>query len=205
MAEETVFLFVARCPLGEQCSKKGGILAKSPDEEKVRQAIAWHLQASPYHELTKEKAEHEAAVAELDGWEVSKSELVQDDDDEANWYANRSKGHKPRRKPASPRRSRSRSRSRRRRGSASTDGRRGSASTDRGGVPAEFALMRFSHKGTAGNPVSDIDIRSCVDALRRAKNAADTAASLCSKASRAFTEEGVVIGNCMSVLESYLV
>ena len=56
----------------------------------------------------------------------------------------------------------------------------------------------------AGIIVSRQQLAGMVDALRRAKMAAETAAQLAARASRAFSEEAQVIGNCADELACYL-
>ena len=72
MEIETVTVYTVRCPLGEQCSKKGGILAKKSSDEEARKAVAWHLQASPCHELSKEECENQAILREVEVTEEEK-------------------------------------------------------------------------------------------------------------------------------------
>ena len=45
MAEDDakVQVYVARCPLGDLCKKKNGILAKKPTEEEARNMPSWRL------------------------------------------------------------------------------------------------------------------------------------------------------------------
>ena len=71
--EEQVDVFVVRCPLGEQCSKKHRILSKKLSEEKARIMAAWHLQHSPYHKLSQEEAETLALGMEVETYQESKS------------------------------------------------------------------------------------------------------------------------------------
>ena len=49
-----------------------------------------------------------------------------------------------------------------------------------------------------------VQMEACVDSLKRAKVAAESACHLCSKASRAFGEEAASIQSCQEVLMSYL-
>jgi len=72
MSDEMVTVFVARCPLGDQCSKKFGILAKKLTVEEAREAVAWHLKASPYHEMSQDDATAISESAEIDTWEEKK-------------------------------------------------------------------------------------------------------------------------------------
>ena len=47
-------------------------------------------------------------------------------------------------------------------------------------------------------------LQACVDSLRWAHSAAESACQLCRKASLAFGEEAACIASCQDVLESYL-
>ena len=56
-----------------------------------------------------------------------------------------------------------------------------------------------------GRPeLSKMQLRACVDSLKRAKVSAESAANLCSKAARAFNEEVQCIQQCVDVVESYV-
>ena len=68
MGDELVTVFVGRCPMGEQCSKKHGILTKKATEEEVRKAIHHHLRTSPYHEMTDEDANGLVELSEVETW-----------------------------------------------------------------------------------------------------------------------------------------
>lgn len=183
MASETVTVFVARCPLGEQCSKKGGILCKKLDELDVRDAVAWHLQASPYHELAEDEARNMADSMEIESWDEKTAVWEREQADSGErWYANRKK----------PRRG-------------------GDASSTRGPDPISVLARssRFGGNLSLGRDsevisMSTPQLKACIDSLRRAKDASQSAAALCSKAARAFQEEADVIENCKGVLESYL-
>ena len=83
-------VYVGRCPLGDQCSKKHGILAKKRTPEEVRDAIKWHLEKSPYHELSEEEAASQVAMAEVESWEEEAHHVAASEADEGDeWYANR--------------------------------------------------------------------------------------------------------------------
>ncbi len=68
-AEELVPVFVVRCPLGDECSKKGGILSKKRSEGEARQRVAWHLMPSPCHGLCEDDTEAWAQSAEVEEWQ----------------------------------------------------------------------------------------------------------------------------------------
>ena len=61
-----------------------------------------------------------------------------------------------------------------------------------------------SYAGTAMVQLSEMQIRACVDSLKRAKTSAESAGNLCSKAARAFNEEVKCIQQCVEVVESYV-
>ncbi len=82
MTAEMEFVFIVRCPLGEQCSRKAGVLAKKSTEEDARAVVAWHLQASPYHELSKEEAVRQAAVVDVEVAEEEKAAVEESRKDE---------------------------------------------------------------------------------------------------------------------------
>lgn len=61
-------VYIVRCPKGEKCSKKGGILAKRLSEQAAREALAHHLVASPYHYLHEAEAKDIADEASIESW-----------------------------------------------------------------------------------------------------------------------------------------
>ena len=61
---ETVY--VVRCPLGTQCSKKGSILAKKSTDAEARAAVVWHLKMSPYHALEQMEADCQGVIVEVE-------------------------------------------------------------------------------------------------------------------------------------------
>ena len=85
-------MWVGRCPLGDQCSKKKGILCKKSTEEECRHAIAHHLKTSPYHELGEDDAETMAFAEELETWTEKLWKYEEEAKDEGQgWYENRKK------------------------------------------------------------------------------------------------------------------
>ncbi len=58
--------------------------------------------------------------------------------------------------------------------------------------------------GTGRITLSEMQVRACVDSLKRAKVSAESAANLCAKAARAFNEEVTCIQQCVEVIESYV-
>ena len=204
MGEEMVNVWVARCPLGDECSKKGSILGKKLTEEEAREVIVWHLKASPYHEMDEDGAIAVAHSQELDMWEEKKSVWEQGEKDTGDaWYNNRK-----RRRPDVPLH---------RGGGGGGGGAHGDeigkalailarAVGTGGGGGSDSSSSAIMVRNTAGETVvmSKVQLMACRDSLRRAKTAAQSAASLCSRASRAFTEEAEVIDGCVGVIESYL-
>ena len=87
-------MFVIRCPLGDQCSKKGGILAKKLDEESARAALRHHLVYSPYHELNAEDALHFSEGVEVESYTEDQKDWAEWQEDQKDWAASR------KRKPA---------------------------------------------------------------------------------------------------------
>ena len=59
-------VYIARCPLGTQCSKKGSILAKKSSEAEARAAVVWHLVQSPYHKLEQFEADCQGVCVHVD-------------------------------------------------------------------------------------------------------------------------------------------
>ena len=86
--DDMVMTFVVRCPLGDHCSKKGGILAKKSSAEEARAALSWHLRSSPYHELSEEEASSMAETAEVEEWPEPQQNMPQQQD-EAPWHQSR--------------------------------------------------------------------------------------------------------------------
>ena len=193
MAAEMETVYTVRCPLGEQCSKKGGVLAKKSSDEDARAAVAWHLQASPYHELSKEEAANQGAVAEVEVTEEEKAAVEEQEKDEGQeWPDNR----------------------KRQKRSSGTElarvGHHGGGSSSHGGghhggghhLAVPIRGRRHGHEETV--VLNKIQVQACVDSLRRAKAAAESAGQLCAKASRAFFSEADFVQNCQEVLETYV-
>ena len=92
MGDELVTVFVGRCPMGEQCSKKHGILTKKATEEEVRKAIHHHLRTSPYHEMAEEDAKGLVELSEIETWTEEAWRWQQGQTEEGDgWYQNRKK------------------------------------------------------------------------------------------------------------------
>ena len=69
--------------------------------------------------------------------------------------------------------------------------------------PVEIPLPTTG-AGTGRITLSEMQLRACVDSLKRAKVSAESAANLCAKAARAFNEEVTCIQQCVDVMESYV-
>ena len=75
------------------------------------------------------------------------------------------------------------------------------ALADDAAVAGATALQRLSQKTVN---MGYNELAACVDALRRAKYAANAAKSLCERAAKAFTEEERCLSCCHDVVRSYL-
>ena len=70
---------------------------------------------------------------------------------------------------------------------------------------AKVVPTRFQVQMTTDHViVNKIQLQACIDALRRAKAAADGAHHLCANASRAFAQEASVFGQCEDALAIYI-
>ena len=172
-----------RCPMGSQCSKRGSTLKNCSSYEEAEATIVHHLMSSPYHELTREEAEAAVDPSLISSWEVTFDENDQ-------WLGSKRGGgtgtrvappreHLQPNPPDHPPPGHTIERRKRPRSSTSTSGTR------------EIRL-------------SEVQLGACVDSLRRARIAAESAGQLCAKAARAFHEEASCIGSCVEVLESYM-
>jgi hypothetical protein len=186
---EVVTVFVVRCPLGDQCSKKGGILGKKLDELEARQVIVTHLTASPYHEMPEQEAEIMALAADVESWEETaevQAEAVKEEGE--GWYNSRKRG---------------------RAGTAPAAGRGGDGygGSSSSGRPSNSTLaLAIGARGQHAKSITlpRAQLKACVDSLKRARLAAESAGQLCGRASRAFYEEAACITSCQDVVESYL-
>lgn len=192
MQEEGVSVFVVRCPLGDQCSKKGGILAKKLDEASARAALKHHLEKSPYHELSEEEATKLSEGADVEVYTEDASSWAKWQEDQTDWTASRKR-------------------------KAADDGRGAIVGCTRVprptmapiGAPSSGSsgviMMRHARtKAEASIAVNGPQLVACIDSLKRSRTAAESAANLAAKASRAFNEESIVIRQCEEVLRSYL-
>jgi len=227
MASEKM-MYVVRCPLGDECSKKGGILAKRENEEDAREAVKWHLTRSPYHEMNANDAEVFKLGCEVEQWPVWAADDDAGGEDENEWYQKRKKPRTgnaagdddawdedtdARPQERHPKRKQQHHEQQATAAAlkliaAAMQGTGGSAkgsgSSGSGGLPNQLALTE-GPKGMGGKvEMPRQQLMACVDAMRRAKTAVESACMLCGKASRAFAEETVTIQNCLEVVESYL-
>ena len=168
--DDMVMAFVVRCPLGDHCSKKGGILAKKSSAEEARAALSWHLRSSPYHRLSEEEAENMAEETEVEEWPEPQQNMPQQQD-EAPWHQSRKRQRTV-----------------------------GPQCPDILSLPHKPAVVRASDKVS----INKVGLQACIDSLKRAKAAAESAQQLCAKAAQVFGNEATCIGNCQEVLESFL-
>ena len=209
-----VQVYVARFPLGDLCKKKNGILAKKPTEEEARNMVSWHLQQSPYHNMTEDEAEEMAKGVDVESWEEEAWD--KDKSWDKSWDADGDNWQQRRKKP--------------RRG-----GGYGGGQQQPSQMAVEAAAFRMLAKsGIASVPeqqqqqqqqqlivapfkpcpqkrplaenvvLSLTQLKTCVDSIKRAKAAAESACVLCSKASRAFGEEAQCLQSCQDMLESLM-
>ena len=178
-----VLVYAVRCPIGG-CSKKGGLFGKKATAEEAQQAVKHHLLKSPYHELDEETATRMAEEYEAECWLEEVSEPVPEDDS-AEWFDARK-----RQRTALAIGARARPRWQHAGGAA--------------GSSSGVTLRTVGEAATDTITLSRVQIQAMADSLRRAHTAAESAATLASRASRAFGEEARVIYQCQQVLESYL-
>ena len=171
-----ITVYAGYCPLGSQCHRNNSRICKKRTEEEARAAIQNHLCASSYHELQEADAKTYADSAEITPLE-----------EEESWWT--SGAWKVDANPSRPR--------------LAIRGQPQPSSPSTG----PWTLARLS--GAAGEratqtvTLSTAEIDACVTSLRRAGDAAEASADLCSRAARAFTEEARCIQACKEVLESY--
>jgi hypothetical protein len=201
-AAEKQIVFVARCPLGD-CSKKFGVLAKRDTEEGAREAVKWHLMKSPYHEMPESDADLQMLAAEIEEWPAANDVESWEDGDE--WFQKRKK---PRTATGSD--------EQKVQAAAlklladrvlSGGGQSHASSSGSGGADTLSLALRRSNivlENPAKIQLNASQLKACIDSLRRAKTAAESACLLCGKAARAFGEEAACIQSCQDVLESYL-
>ena len=85
-------VFAARCPLGQECSKKGSLIARKVSEDECKNAIKHHLKTSAYHELSDDTAQILIDELEVETWEDDDDNWKwKEDEDHPSWYDNRKK------------------------------------------------------------------------------------------------------------------
>ena len=67
-------------------------------------------------------------------------------------------------------------------------------------LPVKTAGVRATDKVS----INKVGLQACIDSLKRARAAAESAQQLCAKAAQVFGNEASCIGNCQEVLETYL-
>ena len=142
--------------------------------------------SSPYHKMDREAAERVVDYTLIDSWEVSKKEF---DEHQKTVQENRLQSQPkvlPRKKRAVE-------------DASSQPGSSSGAIAPRTPTRAP----KLGH-GTAQVVLSEVQLRACVDSLKRAKVSAESAAHLCTRAGQAFQEEVRCIEQCTEVVESYL-
>ena len=184
-----IAVFVVRCPLGDQCSKKGGILAKKLDQESAKAALKHHLKQSPYHELSEEDATIFTDSTEVETYMEDASSWAKYQEDQADWYASRKRKAIGEGRP-NPQ------------AKQLAIGSRAAASSSSSTSAVSQSGTRTTAEATI--QVNGVQLVACIDSLRRARTAAESAANLAAKASRAFNEEAAVIRQCEDVLRNYL-
>jgi hypothetical protein len=185
-----VDVFVVRCPFGDQCSKRQGVLGKRLSESEARSCIVNHLTGSPYHDMAEAEAIGIAESSIVESWQEAHEDVeVAKTDEGDGWYQNRKR---PKQMKISLEEAQAVVR-RSQRSSGSSDSHAGTLSLPIGG-----------RNNTKKITLERAQLKACVDSLKRARMASESAGQLCGRASRAFYEEAACITNCQDVLESYL-
>ena len=187
MRKRKVTMYGAKCPLGSQC-KKGESYIKSC---RTKKDAAWyaenHLMKSTYHVLKKEEVKELMKTrVEIEEWEIEEeSASAAERSEDPNWW----KWNQ--RQPMGPAHAQV----------PVPMGKATQALVDDAAVAGATALQRLSQKTVN---MGYNELAACVDALRRAKYAANAAKSLCERAAKAFTEEERCLSCCHDVVRSYL-
>jgi hypothetical protein len=189
--EEMVTVFVVRCPLGDVCSKKQGILGKKLDVDQARMVVKNHLMASPYHELEDDTAQELADNTIIESWEeAAEVAAVANADEGGSWFNNRKRARMSLTEAHEVVR-----RAEQHSGGSSASGGRSSTAL----VP-----IGARQQNAKNITLPRAQLKACVDSLKRARMAAESSGQLCGRASRAFYEEAACITGCQDVLESYV-
>lgn len=179
MDRPTVEVFVVRCPLGEHCSKKSGILAKKLNPEAAKTALKHHLRHSPYHELTEEEAATFMDAVEVESWEEESAAVTKFEDDQQDWYQSRKRKQL-------------------------AIGQAAPATRSSSSAIATMGRIQMATMSETTVQLNGSQLMACIESLKRARVAAESAANLAAKASRAFNEEAITVRQCEDVLRSYL-
>lgn len=191
-AEGKVTVYICRCPSGEACRKGNRILSKKLSQQEWRDCIINHLMTSPYHELPEELAANLVDMFEPELWEEDAAAWRDwTDEDTAAWYQARKRPRQPSTPPSATVMLTN---------AAAVIGAPSGASSSR--------AVRMYRQG-AQMPedtiaMSRVQMQACLDSLKRARTAAESAAHLCRKAQKAFDEEAKAINSCAEVIETYL-
>ena len=85
-------VFAARCPLGQDCTKKGSLFVKKLSEDECMNAMKHHLKTSPYHEMSDEAAQILADELEVESWDDDSDNWKwKEDEENQSWYDQRKK------------------------------------------------------------------------------------------------------------------
>ena len=172
-------MYYVRCPVGG-CSRASGVLAKKPSEAEARFAVQHLVVHSPYHQMSQGDANNLAATCEVDCWSdatVQGEEVV-------------AAAKRPRPPSAPPPGFLQ---------SSCSSGSAGPCTTEMTNAMA-LSVLRLQRPASETVTMSRVQLSSCIDALRRARNAATAAGTLCAKAARVFEEEAAAIRECEEVM-----
>jgi len=167
--DDTVDIYGGKCPLGSQCSKKGGTFCKSLCLEEVDAKVRSHLKNSPYHEMADDEIDNVMISWEPLVWQDKKANMDKKDESTRQERAERER---------SPRR-------------PYTGGYRrvcdnGSGPCGSGGMGGSTVALARQHRAPAYAPhetmeISRTQLHACADALRRAQRAAESCKMLAQK------------------------
>ena len=199
MKKRKVRMFGAKCPLGSQC-KKGDSYIKSC---RTRADAQWyaenHLEKSTYHNLTRSEVDQMMSTrVVIDSWMVQdETASAQERQEDPNWWRwSCKRSWTAPEEPPAP--------------STGAMGAHTKALVDDAatamaiagpGAGGGTAIQRLAQQRVQ---LSYNEIAACVDALRRARYAAQAAKALCEKAAKAFNEEERCLDCCHEVVKSYL-
>jgi len=204
--EEEVLMYGFKCPLGSQCKKgENSVIKGCTVYEDAVWAVENHLMRSPYHELAEQETKDLVQTLQPEMWMEKPKKVepkVEKQKKEHRHPGTGAEGSGSRRRDdsRSPRRTHTSTRS------------AGRGRKDRN-EPMQQLARRADRTLAPRTPqsapdrvitFSEVEFKSCVDSLRRAKFASEAAANLCYKAARVFEEENRCIEQCQGVLESFL-